>query len=82
MTEDEIRTAVLGVLREVAPEVDPATVDPAADLREDFGLDSMDILNLATGIYERTGVDVPERDYPLIVTLSGCMSYVVDHAPA
>ncbi len=42
----------------------------------------MDILNLATGIYERTGVDVPERDYPLIVTLSGCMSYVVDHAPA
>lgn len=71
-----IRATVLRVLGEVAPEADAAGVDPAADLREDLELDSMDILNLAIGLYQATGVEVPERDYPQIVTIDGAVGYL------
>jgi len=76
MNEQTIRTTVLRVLGEVAPEVDLATVAPADDLREQLDLDSMDVLNLAIGLFKATGVEIPERDYPRIVTVDGCVGYL------
>jgi len=82
MTEEQIHEVIVRVLRDVAPEIDLTGVAPDADLREELGLDSMDILNLAIGLQEQTGIDVPERDYPQIVTVAGCTSYLLAHAPA
>lgn len=76
MDEPTIRRTVLRVLGEVAPETDLDGVDPAVDLREDLELDSMDILNLAIGLYQATGVEVPERDYPKIVSIDGAVAYL------
>ena len=36
----------------------------------------MDFLNFVVGIDERTGVDIPERDYPQLSTLNGCIEYL------
>jgi acyl carrier protein len=36
----------------------------------------MDFLNLVTALYDETGIDVPERDYPLIATVDGFAGYV------
>jgi acyl carrier protein len=82
VNDDELRATIAQVLHEVAPEVQLDGVDGGADLREELGLDSMDILNFAIGLQERTGVDVPERDYPEIVTLDGCARYLLAHLPA
>jgi acyl carrier protein len=84
MSEIEIRRIVpeeLGkIVREelnnIAPEIDLATVDPAADLREAIDIDSMDFLNLVTALHQRTGIDIPEIDYPKLVTLSGMVAYL------
>jgi acyl carrier protein len=84
MSEIEIRKIVEGELgkmvqeelNNIAPEVDLATVDPAADLREAIDIDSMDFLNLVTALHHRTGIDIPEIDYPKIVTLSGMVAYL------
>jgi acyl carrier protein len=76
----ELRATVLRVLGEVAPEADLESLDPAADVREELELDSMDILNLAIGIYQATGVEVPERDYPRIVSVDGCVAYLAARA--
>ncbi len=76
MDQTTIRETVLRVLGEVAPDVDVGSADPAADLREEYELDSMDILNLAIGLFQATGVEVPERDYPKIVTVDGCVGYL------
>ncbi|MCR6493232.1 acyl carrier protein [Cellulomonas sp. P24] len=76
MDETTIRSTVLRVLGEVAPEVELGTVDPAEDLRDQLDLDSMDILNLAIGLFQATGVEVPERDYARIVTVDGCVAYL------
>jgi acyl carrier protein len=77
---DEARTAVAHVLGQIAPEADIDTVPADADLTEELDLDSMDFLNFVAGLLEETGVDVPERDYPLLQTLDGSVRYLVEHS--
>lgn len=76
MNSDELRDLIVEVLSEIAPETDPAAVDPTEDLREELDLDSMDELNLITRVGERLGVDVPERDYPQMRTLESAVAYL------
>ena len=63
-------------LNNIAPEVDIAGIDPAADLREVMDIDSMDFLNFITAIHHRLGIDIPEIDYPKLVTLDGAVAYL------
>lgn len=76
MDENALHATVLRVLGQVAPEVDLTSVDPGEDLRDQLDLDSMDILNLAIGLFQATGVEVPERDYNRIVTVDGAVGYL------
>ena len=76
MTRDAIRKHVTKILLRLAPDLDLATLDPGASLREALAADSMDVLNFATALYEVLGVDVPERDYGKIDTLDGCVDYL------
>ncbi len=76
MSAIDIRKVVAEELSNIAPEVDLATVDPTADLREAIDIDSMDFLNLVTALHQRTGVDVPEIDYPKLINLSGMIAYL------
>jgi len=77
MSEDELRAAVLNALGEVAPEVDVAHLDCAADLREAIEIDSMDFLNLAIAVRAATGIEVPEADYPKLGSVDAWVAYLV-----
>ncbi|HVB79359.1 MAG TPA: acyl carrier protein [Candidatus Binataceae bacterium] len=76
MTDNEIKSLVVGELKKLAPEVDAGQIDPTIDLREQIDLDSMDLLNLMIAIHEATGVEIPEADYPRMATLNGCVAYL------
>ncbi len=76
MTEEEIRTAYLEELSRVAPDIDPETVGDDDHIQDDLELDSMDVLNLVTALHERTGVDIPEKDYPQIATVALAVGYL------
>ena len=76
MSGIDVRKAVQEEINNIAPEVDPATVDPAADLREAIDIDSMDFLNLVTALHHRTGIEIPEIDYPKLATMSGMIGYI------
>jgi acyl carrier protein len=80
MSDIDIRTAIVEELSNIAPEADLATVDPAADLREALDIDSMDFLNFVIALHRRLGVDIPEIDYPKLVTLKGAMAYLTAKA--
>jgi acyl carrier protein len=89
MTREEIRTSVLAILRTIAPEADPASIRPGADLRDELDIDSMDFLNFVIRIHERLGVSIPETDYPKVRSLDACVGYleanlgsIAGHAPA
>jgi acyl carrier protein len=81
MTRDDILAAVLDALSDVAPEADPAAIKPDVDLRDQLDIDSMDFLNFVIGLNQQVGVDVPERDYPSLATLDGCVDYLAQHLP-
>jgi acyl carrier protein len=80
MTPEAARAVVLDALRQVAPEADPAILDPRIELREQLDVDSMDFLNFIIGLHEATGVDIPEVDYPELETLDRCVEYLMRHA--
>lgn len=82
MSTNDIREAILRALRRIAPEADPATIDPARPLREQIDLDSVDFLNFLIGVHQELGVEVPEEDYPQVATLAGCVAYVEARMPA
>jgi acyl carrier protein len=77
-TEQELHALVIGVLTEVAPDVDPVAIDPDVDLVEQLDIDSMDFLNIVVAINERTGIEIPERDYPKLSTLHDAVSYLAE----
>ena len=76
MNTDNARALIADVLAGIAPEIDLSTVDPSADLLHDLDLDSIDFLTLVTGVVERTGRDIPERDYPRIATFDTFTAYL------
>lgn len=80
MTEDDARTILLDELGKIAPEIDGNAVSPTGDLREEFDIDSMDFLNLVTGLHQRLGLDIPETDYPELFSLAGAAAYLAAHA--
>jgi acyl carrier protein len=76
MTETEARTVIWDILSGIAPEADPSSVAGDGDLREALDLDSMDFMNFVVGLHERTGIDIPEADYPRLRTMDGAIAYL------
>ena len=76
MNERELRQIVRTTLSQIAPEADFDALESDVDLEEQLDIDSMDFLNFVIGIDEATGVDIPERDYPQLATLDGCVKYL------
>jgi len=76
MTVDEIRETVLRMLTEIAPEADPAQIRGDVELRDQLDIDSMDLLNFVISLHKHFGVEIPERDYPKLMTLNGCVTYI------
>ncbi len=81
MKPEAIREQVLQALADVAPEADPAALDPDRPLREQVDIDSFDYLNFIIGLSERVGVTVPETDYASIGTLTRLVDYLARRAP-
>jgi acyl carrier protein len=80
VTDPDIRAAVLNALHQVAPEVDAGELDPAASLREQADLDSMDYLNFVTRLGKDFGIQIAEADYPRLATLDACAAYLAARA--
>ena len=58
---------MLRALSDVAPEVDPATLRPDVDLRDQLDIDSMDLLNFLIGVHEQAAASTSPRP-----TARGC----------
>lgn len=76
MTPEQLKSLVFEALAEVAPEADLASLREEVSLRDQLDVDSMDFLNFIIGVHERTGVEIPERDYPRLATVRGIVEYL------
>jgi acyl carrier protein len=73
---DDLRTTVLRVLGDIAPEADLTSLKPDVAFREQLDLDSMDMLNFVVALHDALGIDIPEVDYPRLATLDGSVEYL------
>ncbi|MCB9742515.1 MAG: acyl carrier protein [Alphaproteobacteria bacterium] len=72
----DYKQIIAEVLADIAPEADLDEIEADEPLREELDIDSMDFLKLVTGIAERTGVEIPEADYPKVSTLEELIAYL------
>ena len=79
MTDAELQQTVLRILGNIAPEVDPAQIDPETSFRDQLDIDSMDFHNFVIAIDKELHVDIPERDYAKLLSLNGCIEYLKAH---
>jgi acyl carrier protein len=82
VTREEIRSAVLRALGDIAPEADLTRLKPDVGFREQLDLDSMDLLNFVVALDAALGVGVPEADYPRLATLDACVEYLAARVSA
>ncbi len=76
MSEDQIRTVVLNLLGEIAPEADLTAIKADKRLRDQLDIDSMDALNFFIAVDAALGIDIPESDYPKLATLDSIVKYL------
>jgi len=79
MNDTQLRELVASVIHRVAPEADLSRLAPGGDLRDELEIDSMDFLIMVDELHERTGLDIPERDYPQLSSIDGCVAYLAAH---
>lgn len=75
-TKEEIKEIVLKALGGIAPEADLTQLKPDLNFREQLDIDSMDLLNIMIALHEAFKVEIPEADYPKLMTLNGAIDYL------
>jgi len=76
MNETEIRRVIAAALAEVAPGADLDAIDADEDFVYELDIDSMDFLNFVIAVHDQTGVEIPERDYPRLSSLTKALEYL------
>jgi acyl carrier protein len=76
MTEADIRKLLTAHLGRIAPDISVETIDPKADLRDEFDIDSMDFLTLVTGIGKELSLPMPEADYDQMRSFDNLLAYL------
>lgn len=60
-------------------DVDPANITPESDIVEDFGADSLDVVDMITTLSDEFGVDIPDEEIEHFHTVADVVAYVVEH---
>lgn len=81
MTDAELSNLVKSCLYTVAPDIESESIDPEKSFRAQFEIDSMDFLNFVISLHKATGVEILERDYLNLQTLSGAVAFLRQRLP-
>ena len=76
MNHDEIKAALLEIIGVIDEEADLASLDGDKPLRDQLELDSMDFLDIVMELRKRYKLQIPEDEYPELVTLNSCIRYL------
>ena len=76
MTRDEVREAIVHILKDIAPDEDMSSINDDAILREQIDLDSMDFLDIVMELRKRFNIEVPESDYQELASMASCIQYL------
>lgn len=75
MTKEEIKTAIIKQILEIAPDVDEDQIISDKNIQRSLEIDSFDFLKILTALNDVLGVEVPESDYAKVDTLEHMSEY-------
>jgi acyl carrier protein len=75
MQQNDIQATVTRILEQVA-KVDPAAVARDTRLREDLGIDSLTLIEVAVATEDALGVPLPDEDLERFQTVGDVIDYV------
>ena len=75
MQQNDIQAPITWILEEVA-KVDPAAVARDTRLREDLGVDSLTLIEVAVATEDALGVPLPDEDLERFQTVGDVIDYV------
>lgn len=76
MNTDRARDVLFDALGDLAPDVDPTELDPAASLRDQADLDSIDFLELVSRLSAAVSGNIPEADYDQLDSVTTAVQYL------
>jgi acyl carrier protein len=76
MNQAEIKTEIIDILADIAPDEDLSGLKPDVPLREQLELDSMDFLDIVMELRKRHRVQIPEDDYVHLSSLNSTAAYL------
>lgn len=79
MTQEQIKSAIIEQILEIAPDIDEADIIPDKNIQRSLEIDSFDFLKILMNLSEILGVEVPESDYAKVDTLDHMCAYFLEH---
>jgi acyl carrier protein len=76
MSPPEIRSEILDILSDIAPDEDLSTLADDKPFREQLELDSMDFLDIVMELRKRHRIQIPEADYQHLASLATTVAYL------
>lgn len=76
MAPADIRKVILNILERIAPDEDLSNLDDSNAFREQMELDSMDFLDIVMELRKLYRVQIPEADYPNLISMDSTVTYL------
>ena len=76
MTREEVRQAIVSILKDIAPDEDVSSIEDDVILRDQIDLDSMEFLDIVMELRKRFNIEVPESDYQELASMASCIKYL------
>ena len=76
MKPERIKTVILDILANIAPDEDLSELKDELPFREQMELDSMDFLDIVMELRKQYRVQIPEDDYQELATMSSTVGYL------
>ena len=76
MSPEDIKSVILEIIGDIDEEADLEALDGDKPLRDQLDLDSMDFLDIVMELRKRYKLQIPENEYPELISLNSCVKYL------
>ena len=76
MSPEDIKNVLLEIIGDIDEEADLEALDADKPLRDQLDLDSMDFLDIVMELRKRYKLQIPEDEYPELISLNSCVKYL------
>lgn len=76
MSPEDIKNVLLEIIGDIDEEADLEALDGDKPLRDQLDLDSMDFLDIVMELRKRYKLQIPEDEYPELISLNSCVKYL------